>query len=568
MLGGRLLATRRHVHTEQRRACYVDVAGFDEFGKVPEKQREQQHLDVRAIHVGIAQDAHLAVAQARQIRRIVGAVRVHANRHRDVVDFVVGKQPVALDLPGVEHLAAQRQDGLAFLVAAHLGAAAGRVALNQKHFVVREVAAFAVGQLAGQHGHARAFALFDLLAGLLPRLRGLDGQFGEFLAIFDMLVQPQLERRAHKARHQPHRVARVQPLLDLALELRVQHLGREHVAGARKHVFGQQLDALGQQAVQFDEAFDGGKQAVAQAALVRAARTGGDQVDIALAHRLAVFGEGHAPGRALAFGKTLVPAIGKTFALEQRDHRFAVQGLLQIVAQAALVLPGLGVTGFFVDQRNAHARHQHRLAAQQVRELVHGQVAGLEIFGVGPGTHRGALLAIAFALGLRGQRLDHITGREHEARDLAFAVARRFEPGGERVGHAHTHTMQAAREAVGAALAFVELAARMQAREDQLDHRRVFFRVQAKRDASAIVFDAHRAIGVQGDLDLFAVAGQRFVGGVVQHFLDDVQGVVGAGVHARPLLNGLQALEHADRAFGVFAIGGNGRGFGCHGGGL
>ena len=37
---------------------------------------------------------------------------------------------------------------------------------------------------------------------------------------------------------------------------------------------------------------------------------------------------------------------------------------------------------------------------------------------------------------------------------------------------------------------------------------------------------------------------------------------------ARPLLDGLQALEHADRAFGVFAIGGNGRGFGCHGGGL
>jgi hypothetical protein len=58
-------------------------------------------------------------------------------------------------------------------------------------------------------------------------------------------------------------------------------------------------------------------------------------------------------------------------------------------------------------------------------------------------------------------------------------------------------------------------------------------------------------VGVQRDLDLLAVAGQGLVGRVVQHFLDDVQRVVGAGVHARPLLDGLQALEHADRAFGV-----------------
>ena len=40
-----------------------------------------------------------------------------------------------------------------------------------------------------------------------------------------MLVQPQLQRRAHKAADQAHRVARIQALLDLALELRVQHLG-------------------------------------------------------------------------------------------------------------------------------------------------------------------------------------------------------------------------------------------------------------------------------------------------------------------------------------------------------
>jgi hypothetical protein len=47
--------------------------------------------------------------------------------------------------------------------------------------------------------------------------------------------------------------------------------------------------------------------------------------------------------------------------------------------------------------------------------------------------------------------------------------------------------------------------------------------------------------------DALAEAGQGLVGRVVDHLLDDVQRVVGAGVHARPLLDGLQALEDADR---------------------
>ena len=153
-----------------------------------EEQRQQQHLDVRAVDVGVGQDADLAVAQAGEVGRVVGAVRIDADGHRDVVDLVVGEQPVALDLPGVEHLAAQRQDRLRLLVAAHLGAAAGRVALDQEELVQRQVAALAVGQLAGQHGDARALALLDLLARALARLRLADDQLGELPAVLDMLV--------------------------------------------------------------------------------------------------------------------------------------------------------------------------------------------------------------------------------------------------------------------------------------------------------------------------------------------------------------------------------------------
>ncbi|AIJ45440.1 putative transcriptional regulators [Comamonas testosteroni TK102] len=66
-----------------------------------------------------------------------------------------------------------------------------------------------------------------------------------------------------------------------------------------------------------------------------------------------------------------------------------------------------------------------------------------------------------------------------------------------------------------------------------------------------------------GELDFLAIAGKRLVGRVVDHLLQDVQGVVGARIHAGTLFDRLKTLENADRAFGIFV----GR-FDCHGGGL
>ena len=59
--------------------------------------------------------------------------------------------------------------------------------------------------------------------------------------------------------------------------------------------------------------------------------------------------------------------------------------------------------------------------------------------------------------------------------------------------------------------------------------------------------------------DFFAVTGQRFIGGVVDDFLDDVQRIVGAGVHAGSLFDRLESFENAYRPFGIFSL------FACHG---
>ena len=300
-------------------------------------------------------------------------MRINGNGHGDVMHLGVLEQQVALDLPGVEHFAAQGQDGLGFLVAAHFGTAAGRIAFNQEEFIHGNVAAFAVRELARQHGHTAALAFLDFLAGALAALRCLDHQLRQFPAVVDMGVEPQLQRGAHEMANQPQRVAGIEPLLDLPLELRVQHFGRKHVAGASKHVFGHELDALWLQCVHIDEALDRLKQTFAQAAVVRAAGRGGNQVDVAFSYRRTFFGEGDRPLNAFAFCKGVGLVVNVAVAFKNRDHGIGGKRLFQVIAQAAFVLPALGILLSFVYQLHRHARHQYRLAAQQMLQLAHGQ---------------------------------------------------------------------------------------------------------------------------------------------------------------------------------------------------
>ncbi|KAG1387907.1 hypothetical protein G6F60_013924 [Rhizopus arrhizus] len=91
----------------------------------------------------------------------------------------------------------------------------------------------------------------------------------------------------------------------------------------------------------------------------------------------------------------------------------------------------------------------------------------------------------------------------------------------------------------------------MQAGEDQLHDGSAFFGMQTDGDAPPVVLDGHAAINVQRDLDLFAVAGQGLICGVINDLLHNVQRVFGAGVHARALAHGLQPLQDANGRLGV-----------------
>jgi len=287
---------------------------------------------------------------------------------------------------------------------------------------------------------------------------------------------------------------------------------------------------------------------------VGAAAGGGNEVYIGFPGRSALFRPGHGPGGAFPFGEAVAihRFAGVFLADDHGDHQIrAVQQLGQVAAHSILVGPFLGLAGALDVQGDLHPGQQHGLGAQDVLQLAHGNGGGIEILGIGPGTHPGAA-GLLGGIADAGQGLHHVASSEDQTVHAAFPGHFHFQTGRERVGHRDADPVQAAGEAVGAAGALVELATRVQAGEHHFHRGRVFHRMQIHRNAAAVVSHGNGAIHMDGHQDALGEAGNGFVGRVVDDFLDDVQGIFGPGVHARALLHRLQSLEDGNRRGVVF----------------
>ena len=129
---------------------------------------------MRAVDVGIGHDDHLAVAAFGEIDLLADAA---ADGRDHAADFLVGQHLVFARFVGVDDLAAQGEDGLELAVAAALGAAAGRIALDQVKFAALDDLARAVAELAGQPAAGQdALAVAQEGLGLAGRLAGLGRQ--------------------------------------------------------------------------------------------------------------------------------------------------------------------------------------------------------------------------------------------------------------------------------------------------------------------------------------------------------------------------------------------------------
>ena len=232
---------------------------------------------------------------------------------------------------------------------------------------------------------------------------------------------------------------------------------------------------------------------------------------------------------------------------------------MQVVAQAALVAPGLRCpcSSSRSSSVTVDAGQQHRLAAQQVRRgRASARSAISKYLGSGQARTRGAAarvrppLPAIFSFSTTSPPANTMLRTwpsRFDRRPRAASTARWSPTRPRRAGRRRTRRRRRV------PLSNLPPACR---RVKTISTVGAFSSgCRPNGNAAAVVLDADRTVGVQRHVDALAVAGERLVGRVVDHLLDDVQRVVGARVHARPLLDRLQALEDADRRFAVVAGG-------------
>ena len=156
---------------------------------------------------------------------------------------------------------------------------------------------------------------------------------------------------------------------------------------------------------------------------------------------------------------------------------------------------------------------------------------------------------------------------------LAAAPNPEIKPVGKRVDHRDADAVQAAGHLIGV---LIEFSAGVQLGHDHFRRRHAFLGVDVDRNAATVVGDADATVAIERYLDEIAIAGQRFVDGVVDHLVDHVvqaRAIVGiADVHAGPLPDGVQSAQHLDLFGAVFEravgggliVGGGGRGLIAH----
>jgi hypothetical protein len=133
--------------------------------------------------------------------------------------------------------------------------------------------------------------------------------------------------------------------------------------------------------------------------------------------------------------------------------------------------------------------------------------------------------------------------------DPALALDLDVERSRERVDDGEADAMEAARDLVRVV---VELASRVEVREDDFQGLAAVHRMRPDGDTAPVVLDGDGIVGVDDDGDRIAVPRLRLVDRVVDELRDHVvkpRDVVGVpDVHPGPLAHGLQPLQELDRA--------------------
>src|SRR5579872_15728 len=222
---------------------------------------------------------------------------------------------------------------------------------------------------------------------------------------------------------------------------------------------------------------------------------------------------------------------------------FVLVELLDKALDAAFVTEILLLVIAFIAEVDAQTAIEERQLAKTLLQDVERELECREDLAVGLERLHGA--------GAVGDTDDfHLAGR-HAANetllvDLLIAHDASDHPLRQRVGDRYPHAVQTARNFVTQAF---ELAAGVQHRHDDFERGLALRRDDVHGNAAAVVCDRSRAVFVERDVNLPAIACERFVYGVVDGFEHDLMQAAHArvaDVHARPSADALKTFEDFD----------------------
>mmetsp|Transcript_57679 Transcript_57679/g.125258 ORF Transcript_57679/g.125258 Transcript_57679/m.125258 type:complete len:274 (+) Transcript_57679:746-1567(+) len=220
----------------ERRVSDVDKPLLHDLALVAVEEREEQSADVGAVDVGVGHQDDSVVSELRW-REFV-ALESETEAGDECLDLRVLVHRGVVGLLDVEDLPAQRQDGLRLARSPLLGGATRRVSLDDENLRFRGVAGRAVGELARKDARAEHALAPHEIARRLGRLRRL-GRRHRLVDDESERLWPTLQVVAqllgHQLAHNGANLRVAQPVLGLALELRLAQADAHHGAEALAH---------------------------------------------------------------------------------------------------------------------------------------------------------------------------------------------------------------------------------------------------------------------------------------------------------------------------------------------
>ena len=513
-----------------------------------------------AVDIRIGHHHDLVVAQLADVELLADA---GADSGDQRADLLVRQDLVDAVLLGVDDLPAKRQDGLRVAIAALLGRAAGGVTLHDEELGQRGVAHSAIRQLARKVGALERGLAGEVacLAGRLARARRRDRLADHLVRLAGVLLEELTELAVDGRLDEALHLGVPELRLRLAFELRLVELHRDDRRQAFAHVLAGQRDLLALQHARFlGVIVDRAGQRRAKRRHVRPAvalrDVVGERQDVLVITVVPFERDVDADAVAHRRDGDRLREQGSFRAVEIFDEGGDPALVIKLVLDALLV-PSIG-------EDQADARIQEGELAEAMLEPLEVEFDDLEGLRARQERDLGALLAVR-------RRADDFQRRfgvaMAEAHEMLFALAPdgKIEPLAERVDDADADAVEPAGDFVRIVLAGVfELTAGMELGHDDLGRGHAFLGVDPGWNATTVVLNGDRPVGVQLNEDAVAVAGERFVDGIVrnlEHHVVEARAIVGvADVHARPLAHRVETLEDLDRVRAIFIL----IGVGCH----